>query len=152
MVVYRLGKMKYASDLIGDGARLMGGRWNEPGLACLYSSASRALAVLEYTVNTHIDDIPRALSVVSIDLGNIEMLELTEAQLPGDWRKFPAPPSAKSFGNSLLKSAKKAIIKIPSCIIPEEYNYILNPAHADHKKIKILDIRDFVYDVRLKKL
>lgn len=150
MVVYRLGKTKYAADLKGEGSRKLGGRWNEPGVACLYTSASRALAVLEYTVNTNIYEIPRALSMICIDLGNIEMLELTEAELPGDWKKFPAPVSAKRFGSSLLKSAKYSIIKIPSVIIPEEYNYIWNPAHADHKKFKIQDVKDFIYDVRIK--
>jgi RES domain-containing protein len=150
MVVYRLGKTKYAADLIGEGSRKMGGRWNEPGFACLYTSASRALAILEYTVNTNIHDIPRALSMICIDLGNMDILELTEAELPGDWKKFPAPASTKRFGSSLLKAAKKAIIKIPSVVVPEEYNYLLNPVHIDHKKFKILEVKDFIYDLRIK--
>ena len=63
MVVYRLGGTKYATDLTGEGARLFGGRWNNEGTPCIYTSQSRALAILEYTVNINIDDIPRALSI-----------------------------------------------------------------------------------------
>ena len=62
MKVYRLSKTKFAEDLTGEGARLNGGRWNHILTACLYTAESRALAVLEYTVNVNIDDIPRALA------------------------------------------------------------------------------------------
>lgn len=68
MIVYRIGRTKYAEDLTGEGARLNGGRWNHRLTACLYTSESRALAVLEYTVNVNIDDIPRALSISTVEI------------------------------------------------------------------------------------
>ena len=150
MIVYRISKTMYAKDLNGVGARKYGARWNQPGYECLYTSESRALALLEFTVNTNINDIPRALSIVTIDLGKAGMQELKEAQLPGDWRAFPAPASTKKFGTLLLKAAKAAIIKIPSAIIPNEFNYILNPLHTKHKSFKIIDIADYAYDLRIK--
>lgn len=150
MIVYRISKTAYAKDLKGVGARKYGARWNQPGFECLYTSESRALALLEFTVNANINDIPRALSIVTIDLGRTGMQELKEAQLPGDWKLFPAPASTKKFGMDLLKAAKTAIIKIPSCIIPHEFNYILNPLHEKHKSFKIIDISDYAYDLRIK--
>ena len=73
MIVYRLGKTQYCNDLIGVGAKLFGARWNISGTACLYTAESRALALLEYTVNVNIADIPKALSftVIEIPDGNV---------------------------------------------------------------------------------
>ena len=150
MVVYRIGKTKYAKDLTGEGARLNSGRWNHKLIACIYTSESRALSVLEFTVNVNIDDIPRSLSITTIEIPEIGVLELKEADLPGNWKEVPAPSFTKDFGTSLLKTAAYPIVKIPSCVIPNEYNYLLNPAHVDSKNFKILDIIDFVFDVRLK--
>jgi RES domain-containing protein len=140
----------YAKDMNGIGARKYGSRWNQPGYECLYTSESRALALLEFTVNTNIDEIPRALSIIAIDLGRTRIQELKEAQLPGNWKAFPAPVSTKEFGTDLLKKAKTAILKIPSTIIPHECNYILNPLHAKHKTFRIIEIDDYTYDLRIK--
>jgi RES domain-containing protein len=150
MIVHRIGRTKYANDLTGEGARLNGGRWNHKLTACIYTSETRALAVLEYTVNVNIDDIPRALSITTFDIPDKGIYELKQADLPGNWKATPAPPSTKDFGTKLLKTGAFPVIKIPSAIIPEESNYLLNPYHFDSKFFKVLDIKDFVYDVRIK--
>src|SRR3954451_490341 len=99
MIVYRVGKSKYASDLTGEGATLYGGRWNNKLVGCLYTSESRALAVLEYSVNVNIEDIARALSITSIEIPDQIIKTLNEQDLPGDWRRSPAPSSTKEFGS-----------------------------------------------------
>jgi len=152
MIVYRIGKTKYADDLKGEGARLNGGRWNHKLTPCLYASESRALALLEYTVNVNIDDIPRALSFTTFEIPDKSIEILKEEDLPGNWKQTPAPTSTKDFGTNLLKAAKNLVFKIPSAIIPNEHNYLLNPAHPDNKNYKILEIKDFVYDVRTKRV
>ncbi|WP_299290564.1 RES family NAD+ phosphorylase [uncultured Mucilaginibacter sp.] len=150
MLVYRVGKTKYANDLTGEGARLFGGRWNNKMIGCVYTSESRALALLEYTVNIAIDDIPRALSITTIEIPDQLIKILNEADLPGDWKHSPAPSSAKNFGSDLLLAATEPVIKIPSTVIPNEFNYLLNPLHSESKKFRIMDISDFIYDVRIK--
>src|SRR5450631_1998807 len=105
MIVYRLVKTKFASDLIGEGSRMFGSRWNQKGIGCLYTSESRALALLEYSVNVNMHDIPRALSMTTIDLSSATIQTLTESGLPGDWKAFPAPASTQNFGSALLKTA-----------------------------------------------
>lgn len=150
MIVYRIGKTQYSKDLIGEGARLFGGRWNNVGTPCLYTSESRALAVLELTVNVNIIDIPRALSFTVIEIPDTGIQELNVTDLPADWAQVPASSSTKTFGTNLLTIASTPIIKIPSTIIPKEYNYLLNSNHIDSKSFKILDIEDFIYDVRIK--
>ena len=75
MIVYRIGSTKYANDLTGEGARLNGGRWNHKLTPCVYTSESRSLAILEYTVNVNVYDIPRALSMASIEIPETSILE-----------------------------------------------------------------------------
>lgn len=150
MIIYRVGKTKFAKDLMGEGARLNGGRWNHKLTACIYTSESRALAVLEYTVNVNIDDIPRSLSITTFEIPTLGIYTIQEEDLPGNWKASPAPASTKDYGDRLLNSEEFAIFRFPSSIIPEEFNYILNPLHAYSKHFKILDIRDLVYDVRIK--
>jgi RES domain-containing protein len=150
MIVYRLAPTKFARDMTGEGARLFGGRWNHPGIACLYASASRALAVLEFSVNTGMEDIPVTLRIVTIDTGSATIQEISKSKLPADWKATPAPSSTKDFGSGLIKSAKTAIIQIPSAIIDSEYNFLLNPVHPEAKKFRILHVADFRYDYRIK--
>jgi RES domain-containing protein len=150
MNVYRITQTRYADDLTGKGAWLNGGRWNHKLTACIYASESRALAVLEYTVNVKINEIPRAMSLVALEIPDTGILKLKEEELPGNWKDAPAPSSTKDFGTKLLKAAKFPVIKIPSCIIPNEFNYILNLLHQKSSNFKITEIRDFVYDVRIK--
>lgn len=150
MILYRIGRTKYAHDLTGEGARLNGGRWNHKLIPCLYTSQSRSLAVLEYTVNVNIEDIPRALSITTVEMPDSNIFSLSAKDLPGDWQESPAPSSTKDFGTQLLREAKYPIIRIPSAVIPEEFNYLLNPLHRDSAKFKIVSVVDFVYDVRIK--
>lgn len=150
MIVYRIGKTKHANDLSGEGARLNGGRWNHKLTPCIYTSESRSLALLEYSVNVNIEEIPRALSFTTFEIPDDEILELKQEQLPGNWKDIPAPSSTKDFGTALLRSAKKPVFKIPSLVVPQEFNYVLNPLHIYSSNFKILEIKDFVFDVRIK--
>lgn len=150
MKIYRVGWSKYASDLTGEGAKLFGGRWNHKTIPCIYTSESRALALLEYTVNVNIEEIPRALSITTFEITSKGIKIIKESDLPGNWTHSPAPSATKDFGTHLLKTSSSAIIKLPSSVINEEFNYLLNPLHAESKYFKIIEIKDFIYDVRIK--
>ncbi len=150
MIVYRIGKSKHKSDLSGEGARLFGGRWNHVSVPCVYTSESRALALLEYSVNVSFENIPRTLSITSIEIAENDILEIPMNQLPGNWMQIPAPISTKDFGSNLLKANASLILKIPSTIIKKEFNFILNPLHISSNTFKVISVEDFVYDSRLK--
>lgn len=150
MIVYRVGKTKYANDLSGEGARIFGGRWNNKGIECLYTSENRALAILEYTANVNIEDIPKSLSLVSIEIPDKEIFTVKEKDLPEGWNISPATSEVKDYGSALLKASKYVAIRVPSVIIPAEYNYLLNPNHIQSRKIKIINTVVFPYDARLK--
>ncbi|HLV93271.1 MAG TPA: RES family NAD+ phosphorylase [Aequorivita sp.] len=149
MKVYRITKTKYAEDLSGTGAKLYGGRWNHIDSACIYTAESRALSVLEYAVNINIDFIPRALSLCVFEIDESQVFSFKQEDLPGNWRETPAPKSTKDYGTQFLKS-NKPILKIPSIIIPEEFNYLINLQVAK-LSFKLVEIKDFVFDLRIKK-
>lgn len=149
MKIYRISKTEYANDLNGTGAKLYGGRWNHIDNACIYTSESRALAVLEYSVNINIDFIPNSLSVCTFEIDEKQIHEINSNELPNDWQEIPAPHSTKTIGTDLLK-ANIPIIKIPSIIIPDEFNYILNPSFLG-KGFQLTEMKRIIYDLRIKK-
>lgn len=150
MLVYRLCRTKYARDLSWEGSRLKGGRWNHKKTACIYTSASRSLAILEYTVNVNIEEIPRFLSMITLSIPDESVNCPVIAKLPGDWKDAPTPTSTKDFGTALLHKNQYAILQLPSVIIPQEYNYILNCMHPLSHKFEIKEVADFLYDTRIK--
>jgi RES domain-containing protein len=150
MYVYRLSRTKWAKDLTGEGARLNSARWNHPGIPCVYTSESRALALIEYSVNINLNDIPRSLTMVTIEIPD-DVLDFSMAALPGDWKTSPAPNSTKDFGSEKLKLASHPVLRVPSVVLPEEFNYLLNPAFPKATaSFKIVSVKDFVYDLRIK--
>lgn len=149
MEVFRVCRTKWSKDFSGEGARLFGGRWNRKGTPCIYTASSRSLAILEYSVNISLDDIPRSLSLVAIRIPDMHLL-LKMEDLPGNWRDVPAPSSTREFGNGLLLEKKHLIIRLPSAVIPQEFNYVINPLHPALKQCEVIRVEDLVYDVRIK--
>lgn len=149
MVVFRISRTEFASDLSGEGARLFGGRWNKKEYPCIYTAASRALALLEYTVNVSIDEMPLVLSMLSLEIPD-DIITIDLADLPDNWNESPAPAATKDIGTKFLINGLAPILKLPSVIIPQEFNYLLNTKHALSKEFKIVEINEFFYDPRIK--
>lgn len=148
MQVYRISQTRFANDITGEGARLFGGRWNLPLVSCLYTSENRALALLEYSVNVNVAEIPGALSFITYEIDENVVYDVSIEDLPGNWKDYLIPRQTQEFGTSLLLKKKYPIIKIPSIIIPEESNYLINPLY--YSDLKILEIKDHIYDIRVK--
>jgi RES domain-containing protein len=151
MKVYHLGKTNFATSLTGEGAKLYGGRWNLIGSPCLYTSESKALCVLEYAANGSLEEMPGNLSVTVYSLPDKSWKEFHANDLPEGWQQVPAAEITKEWGSILLHEAKYLALKIPSVIIPSEYNFVLNPLHPDFKKVKIKEVHSFSFDKRIKK-
>lgn len=149
MFVYRISRTKFASDLSGEGARLYGGRWNPKGIPCLYTASSISLAVLEFSVHVNMDELPRALSVATIRIPD-QFHDLAIKDLPGDWNRWPSPASTRDLGGKLLTAQKELVIRVPSTVIPSEYNFLINPLHPQFRLVKLVSVEDFVFDVRIK--
>lgn len=150
MILYRLAAFKYANDLSGEGSRLYGGRWNQPGTPCIYTAENRALAVLEYSVNVDLHLIPRALQIIHIEVPDHSITECAIPDLPGNWKDVPAPLHTQAFGTRLLQAKESLLIKIPSTVVPQEFNYVINPLHPAIDNVRVSAIEDFVFDPRIK--
>ncbi|SFS54508.1 RES family NAD+ phosphorylase [Sphingobacterium wenxiniae] len=148
MLVYRIGKTQYADDLSGTGSKLFGGRWNHINIPCIYTSESRALAILEYSVNVEVVLIPKNLSMAVFEIEEKDIYEIGTQDLHPDWKDIPTPLSSKELGSKLLLQ-NISIIKVPSVVVEQEYNYILHPS-AHHQSFRLVDIQSFAYDVRIK--
>ena len=133
----------------GEGARRFGGRWNSPGVAVVYASENKALAALE--VRVHIDTTRKIklYRCFSFEFDASLLRELPESSLPKNWRMEPPPPAIQQIGDEWVKSGQSAILAVPSVIIPEEKNLLLNPKHPEFRKIKIHKPTKFAFDVRL---
>ncbi len=151
MIAYRISKLKFARDVTGEGARLAGGRWNPVGIPVLYASESRALAALEYYVHIPAPRIlPRRLAIVSYEVPESVTTETVSiADLPADWRSYPAPPALQDLGREWVRRGRSFILRVPSALMPEETNLIFNPAHPDMRLLIIKDVQDFEFDTRL---
>ncbi|MEO6035953.1 MAG: RES domain-containing protein [Verrucomicrobiota bacterium] len=133
---------------VGEGARLFGGRWNSPGVAIVYGSQHKSLAALELLV--HFNPItPNRFKVFQFQIPDSLIESVSMRNLPVDWRQEPPPPAVQQFGNAWAKGLRSAVLAIPSIIVPEEMNYLLNPAHSDFKKITLGKPEAFFFDTRL---
>jgi RES domain-containing protein len=134
----------------GEGARLYGGRWNPPGTAIAYGSWTLSLAAMEYFVHLEPDLAPPDLVAVAADLPPHLPLETLKVEaLPENWRSYPAPEPLQGLGTDWVRSARTAILQVPSAVIPHEMNVLINPAHPDFSKLQIRKPEPFSFDPRM---
>lgn len=147
MIAYRLTKARYASGAFdGEGARLYGGRWNSVGTPMVYLASTLSLAALEILVHSkRPEDL---MSYVHLRL-RVDENQILRADLPDDWRLSPAPPSTQKLGDLWIKEKRSLIMEVPSVIIPEESNFLLNPEHPEFKNLEIEEAKAFSFDSRL---
>ena len=155
MIVYRIEREKYLNaSLDGIGSGLSKGfRWNSFNTRLIYTAESRSLATLEVSVHLDLnEDLPTDRFYVTIEIPDtILMLEVKIEDLPDDWNNFPPTMTTQIIGDDFVKFNEAAVLKVPSSIVPMEYNYLINPNHADATKIKIIDATPMRFDSRFKK-
>ena len=134
----------------GEGHRRAGGRWNSPGIPVVYTSSTLSLAILELLVHTDPDLIPKDLHAFEIDCPGSLMPEILDAgTLPSNWRGIPNHPACRGMGDGWLERRNHAILGVPSAVVPEELNYLINPAHPEAALIRVVRSRAFSFDERL---
>ncbi|HEY4196460.1 MAG TPA: RES family NAD+ phosphorylase [Mucilaginibacter sp.] len=148
MLLYRLTRCVYANDLSGAGARLYGGRWNSEGRSVVYLASSRSLALLEALVHLPPTDVPNEYCMATIEAPD-DFSVVEEKLLPKNWQDHQDLDILKQLGNNFLFEKKNLLLRVPSAIVNEEYNYLLNPLHANASKLKVKNIQPFNFDNRL---
>lgn len=149
MIVFRLSKGKYHRDRSGKGAEMYGGRWNSKGTALLYTSQSRALAFAEVSIHIPLGIVPRDYFLVSIQIPDTaNILELPEANLPRDWRSNPHSDSTQKIGDAFAAGLQFLVLRVPSAVVPGDFNYLINPSHPGMSDVKIANVVPFEFDSR----
>ena len=148
MILHRITTKPYINDLSGTGAMLYGGRWNTKGTRMLYTSESLSLAVLEIITNLSSSKLNN-LYCVELDFPDEFELE-TIKKSPSQWHLFPYTNATPKAGTNFIKKGGLCL-KVPSAIVPTEYNFLLNPLHDEFYKIRVVDARPFLLDQRLMK-
>lgn len=140
----RLWRVSAHRGFDGEGARLFGGRWNHPGTRVVYAAATLALAVLEFLAHVDRDLPPADLIAHHVDVPDEARTEtLDETKLPRDWRAYPSPPLLRDIGTRWAAAGSSLLLRVPSAVLgvePElvvgERNYLINPAHAEFKRVR----------------
>lgn len=148
MKLYRIAKQQYIQDLTGTGAKLFGGRWNHKGISILYTAETRSLATLELLVHTSPSLIPNDLNIIEIQAPE-SIIQINIKDLPKDWSTYPAPLTLADIGSKWANENKSLLLRVPSSIIKEEFNVLINPLHQDFKLVSINSIDKFNFDKRL---
>ena len=150
MRLWRLTRAAHR-QLDGEGARLNGGRWNSEGNAVVYLSSTLSLAVLELLVQVDLEDAPPDLMALAVDLPDDAVVQSVDPpDLPGDWRDVPDHPACVVTGDAWLAAGETLLLRVPSAVIPDEVDYLLNPRHADAATAKVSSASPFEFDPRLR--
>lgn len=148
---WRLSKLKYAAGAFdGAGAAQYPGRWNKSGQRVVYTSDSPSLAVLELVV--HADAaLSLRYGLIRCSFDNRLVEEIDGALLPDSWQTLvdPAYTALQTIGSEWFESARSAVFKVPSALVPEQCNFLLNPSHPDFRLITIEPMVIYEPDARL---
>ena len=146
---WRIVKAKHAATAFsGQGAADYGGRWNSRGVAVVYASLTQSLALLEILVHLN-PPVTFRLVAFRLEFDDAWVETFPLQRLPAHWQAEPPPPSTRRIGDRWVREARSPVLALPSAIIPNELNFLLNPAHPDFKQISIRPPEPFAFDPRL---
>src|SRR5436190_641574 len=152
VVGWRIVKEKHAkSAFSGEGASTFEGRWNSAGVRMVYCSENIALAALEILVHTQPLRLRDKWRVFRASWSDPMMLSLELEKLPKAWNAQPPSAVSKDLGDEWVRSARSAVLAVPSIIVALERTFLLNPKHRDFGKVKIQEVGPFVLDQRLRR-
>jgi RES domain-containing protein len=150
MRFWRICRRRYAAEAAtGEGAGLVGGRWNSHGVRVVYASTSLALAAVETFVNLEPNLQPTDLVSIEGEIPDaLEIGRLDTKRLPAQWYET-RDEALRRFGDEWIRGGETVALLVPSAAIRNEWNVLLNPAHPDFSKIKLQEPRTFVFDARM---
>ena len=145
MIVYRCSLLKWADDLSGTGSYLHGGRWNSPGTRLIYTAENNVLAAFEVALRIPLDQISKNYVMIPI-----EVPDDTEPYIPRltkTWRTDTK--QSQQLGDLFAKANDHLLMKVPSALISDSFNYLINPGHSLIRKVKPKAPRTILFDKRL---
>ena len=147
MIVYRLAIEQYIDDLSGTGAKLYGGRWNSVGFPVLYATENISLALLEILGRADKTLVPPDYMLLKLEIpDSIKLANIYKNKLKKNWKDDLE--YTQFIGTSFVKDGTELAMKVPSAIVDEESNFVINTRHPDFKKLKVKGISKFQLDKR----
>ena len=151
MEVCRLVRQKYSKSLSGKGAALSGNRWNSKGVEMIYTAQSRALAMAEVLVHLPLHQLPSDYKMMCIEIrDSLDIKTLKNKDLPKLWNALPPHIHSQKIGDDFIMQNQFIALKVPSAVVYGDFNFLINPYHADFSSISIKSVDDFPIDQRLK--
>jgi RES domain-containing protein len=147
MTIYRLTTGKFAHDISGQGAKIYGGRWNPVGIAVVYMSEFISLSILEILVRADKFTSPDTYTLLNIQIPENSVADIDLKKLKHGWQEHIE--YTRSIGEEFLKANQTLVLRVPSAIVPQEHNFLINPLHKDFKKVKIVGSELLELDKRL---
>ena len=149
--VYRILRRAFArAPFDGEGAYRYGGRWSSPGTRLSYTSEHQSLAMLEYFVHLDVDDPPGDLVLAVAEVpDDLARERIVTSNLPANWREAATPPELARLGDEFARRGENCLLLVPSVLAPNENNWLINPAHADYKRIVERAAESLSYDPRM---
>lgn len=150
MRVFRIAYKEFTQDLTPSKAN---GRWAAAGKAVIYAAGSVALAVLENLVRRQGEGFNDDYRIMVIDVpSSLKIQTITAAELAAGWNDVLDYSKCQPQGNRWYDEAKYPVLKVPSAIIPQEFNYVLNANHPDFSKVKLLEVTGYIPDPRIEEI
>lgn len=147
MLVYRIVHALYSNTLFASG---IVGRWNSVGKKVIYTAESIPLAFLENMVRRQGVGFNKDFKIMFIEIpDNTQIATIDISELEESWRDFHDYSSCQRLGDNWYNEGKALVLKVPSAILPEAFNYIINSEHRDYKLIQLVAITDLVPDERI---
>ena len=147
MIIYRLSTGNFANNISGEGAGIYGGRWNPAGLAALYTSENISLCILEILARATKKTSPDTYMLISILIPDSEIFSLSLKKLKNNWQHDLE--YTQRIGEDFLKEKQTFCLKVPSAIVTQENNFLINPLHNEFKKVKFISSEPLELDKRL---
>jgi RES domain-containing protein len=148
MTIYRITNSMFKDDISGQGAKLYGGRWNIPGYPALYTSEHISLCVLEMLVNISFPESQFNFHLLQLNIpDSFEPAIIAKKKLKASWQDDMH--YTRFMGTEFLKNERSLVLKMPSAVVSEENNYLLNPLHKEFKRVTITNSYPFKFDKRL---
>jgi RES domain-containing protein len=149
MRVFRLSRKKYANELSGKGAAKSGNRWNSKGTEIIYTAESRALAMAEVIVHLSLAILPSDYMMLEIQIPNHMRIEgIPIGDVKEGWDSHPPKKHTKLIGDDFVRENDYPVLKVPSAVVPGDFNYLINPHHKSSKEIKVIEATPFPFDER----
>lgn len=147
MIIFRITLKRYAHELFAPG---VSGRWNSDGRKVIYAASSVSLAIMENLVRRNGYGFNSDFAIMFIEVpDHINITTYTPEKLPPGWDDPGSYAASQPIGDAWYDAMKTPVLQIPSAVVTQEYNYVLNSLHPDYKHIKLTAVTKFVPDERI---